>query len=321
MSVKNIMKKFAESNSITHVSDLLTTGFELEFQDDDDSGEIDWDAYHEAECDAWCNEDPEDYIDDCCDKAQYRILSDLIHGHGLPYDQYKSFHRRLEEIEESARESFEESYRDNCDMDEFRVSDKDTGHRKLSNVKPDQSVSGGEITTNGACTIQEFNSALKYLFDNNSFEIDERCSFHTHLAIKGVNHYYGKRMQSEMMAYILQHMDLLPEAIQERIKGNHRHHKLEVVSGEKFCAIRFHPSFGTWEFRLFGAAESYADGIKCLLLAYKAMRHAYRVKLKMDKPLVEDIEAFNGALCSINMDLGSVAKSIKSNEYNYSQGA
>lgn len=153
-------------------------------------------------------------------------------------------------------------------------------------VGSDSSVRGGEIRTIGALSPQEFMSAAIALFNGHDFEIDEGCSFHIHLSVPGVKHTYGKRLQAEMMAYLLEHSNRLPRRVQERLKSSAIRFCQFKLDSDKMRAVHGHPQ-KTWEFRLFGNITKATDAWRCLLLAIDALRHAYRVRLNMTKPLID----------------------------------
>jgi hypothetical protein len=128
-------------------------------------------------------------------------------------------------------------------------------------------------------------SAAIALFTGHDFEIDEGCSFHIHLSVQGVRHRYGKRMQADLMAYLLENQHRLPDGVRDRLKSSAIRFCKFNIAAEKFTAVHGH-SHGTWEFRLFGNVTTQHEAWKCLLLAIDALRHAYRVKEGMDKSLV-----------------------------------
>jgi hypothetical protein len=152
-------------------------------------------------------------------------------------------------------------------------------------VGSDSSVRGGEVRTVGALTPQEFMSAAIALFTAHDFEIDKGCSFHIHLSVPGVKHTYGKHLQAEMMAYLLENADRLPESVRDRLKSKAIRFCQFKLDSDKMRAVHGHPQ-RTWEFRLFGNVHTPTDAWRCLLLAIDALRHAYRVKLELAKPLV-----------------------------------
>jgi hypothetical protein len=152
-------------------------------------------------------------------------------------------------------------------------------------VSDDQSVRGGEIRTIGALSPCMFMAAIKALFDTHEFKIDTGCSFHIHLSVPGIKHRYGKAIQAELTAFLLNNQDRLPDSVKKRLKSDNIRFCRFKIAAEKFSAVHGHPQ-GTWEFRLFGNINNTHDAWKCLLLAIDALRHAYRVRFGMVESLV-----------------------------------
>lgn len=152
-------------------------------------------------------------------------------------------------------------------------------------VGSDSSVRGGEVRTIGALTPHNFMAAAIALFSGHDFDIDEGCSFHIHLSVPGVSHTYGKHLQAEMMSFMLENVDRLPESVRDRLRSDAIRFCQFKLDSDKMRAIHGHPQ-KTWEFRLFGNIHRSIDAWKCLLLAIDAIRHAYRVRLKLTPPLI-----------------------------------
>jgi hypothetical protein len=192
--------------------------------------------------------------------------------------------------------------------------------RSIVKLGTDQSVDGGEIRTIGGIRPMAFIRAATDLLDHNDFEVDTGCSFHIHLSVPGVKHFYGKDMQANMIAYLLDHKDRLPESMLDRLKSHKLDHFAALqLSTEKFSAVHMHPQ-GTWEFRLFGNINKACDARRCLLLAIEALRYAYRVKLGLEKSLVCPalLESFNAAAIKARQNsenFRSVAKNIRAESY------
>lgn len=153
-------------------------------------------------------------------------------------------------------------------------------------VGDDSSVRGGEIRTLGALTPQQFMAAAIALFTGHDFEIDTGCSFHIHLSVPGIQHTYGKTLQGEMMGYILNNQDRLPAAVRERLKSTAVRFCQFKLDSDKMRAVHGHPQ-RTWEFRLFGNVTTQHEAWRCLLLAIDALRHAYRVRMRMTPPILD----------------------------------
>lgn len=173
------------------------------------------------------------------------------------------------------------------------VSEDDQGEEAVSDeisaphieVGTDGSVRGGEIRTVGALTPQEFMAAALALFTGHDFDIDTGCSFHIHISVPGIKHKYGKRMQAEIMAYMLEHNNRIPKSVKDRLKSDAIRFCQFKLDGDKMRAVHGHPQ-NTWEFRLFGNIHNTTDAWRCLLLAIDAIRHAYQVRLNITPSLV-----------------------------------
>lgn len=169
--------------------------------------------------------------------------------------------------------------------DDHRIMPRDEITAPHIEVGEDSSVRGGEVRTIGALTPQEFMSAAIALFTGHDFEIDTGCSFHIHLSVPGIKHTYGKKLQAEMMGFILANQDRLPATVKERLRSEAIRYCAFKLDSDKMRAVHGHPQ-RTWEFRLFGNVHKPTDAWRCLLLAIDALRHAYRVRQKLTSPLV-----------------------------------
>ena len=294
------IKKLAESTSIREVQDVLRCGFELEFQEvngnskDNGGGEIDWESVSEAISNRYrgiCREFTYGDMEDDYERLAYSFDQAGIDFYGsvdpklvnkIESARYEIFDRYRETEEESG--DWSEYINNGCPWEDVDC------YRQDVDCKDDASVRGGEIATNGGKNPLEFLKISRYLFDNNEFEIDDRCSFHIHLSVAGVDHYYGERTQAEMLAYIIKNIERLPQRVVDRINVNHRHYEAKIKT-DKFNAIHYH-SQGTWEFRLFGNVTNQIEAQKCLQLAYEALRHAYKCKLDTNERLIDDLHKF-----------------------------
>lgn len=182
-------------------------------------------------------------------------------------------------------------------------------------VGSDSSVRGGEVRTLGALKPQEFMAAAIALFKDHDFEIDTGCSFHIHLSVPGIKHTYGKRLQAEMMAFLLANQDRLPESVRTRLKSNAIRYCHFKLSPDKFTAVHGHPQ-KTWEFRLFGNVTTAMEAWRCLLLAIDAMRHAYRVRCELTNSLVsvDEILDFDNLAASAIQNSRSLVKQARYNK-------
>lgn len=252
---------------------LIRCGFELETQRTDgleeSDSEIDEDAYMEA-------------VDSLYEERINELpasLSDWIGGRA--YD--------------SLSEDIRESASNDTDSDDYYKKAIDLFNDRLDSsykieVGIDGSVDGFEFRTKGALTYIDFMRAANYVFGDFEHEIDEKCSFHIHLSIEGVKHLYGARFQAALVEYITDNRFSLPENVKNRIENAQNN---EFICGiieerKKYCFVRNHDFYNTWEFRCFGHVESASEAKKCLDLAIDAMNYAYQAcffgeKIALDK--------------------------------------
>jgi hypothetical protein len=160
----------------------------------------------------------------------------------------------------------------------------------LAELGDDGSVKGGEIRTLGALRPTQFLSLTKHMFDNHDLTIDNNCSFHIHLSVDGVKHVYGQQTQAEMSAYLLKNIDEFPKSVQDRLRTDATRWCEARVSTEKYTFINYNADFCTWEFRLWGNIDNYQDAKKALFLSIRALKHAYRVKTGISKPILRKTE-------------------------------
>ena len=293
------IKAIANSRSIVDLIRLgvIQTGFELECQEvngrtyDDQDREVDWDAVSDAASEAWDEASDSDRLDHVSDEYS-DLVKELLEHTGW-YSISDSLNGKLSEnvsnALDDARDSFERDYRDRIDTSDYLLdTSPNIDCRYPICYKDDGSVNGGEITTEGAVSPIRFLKTAKSLFTSNEFEIDIGCSFHIHLSAKGVKHTYGRALQAEMQAYIL-NADL-PEFLVDRITSDKSSYFKPQASTDRYSLVNFCSRLNTWEFRVFGNVSNYSDAKYCLFLAMNALRHAYRVKLGLEKSLLDGIE-------------------------------
>lgn len=312
-------RRLAESKVIREVNSILLSGFELEFQavnGSDGEGEIDWDAVSEASTEAWCNLDLDEQKSYFSDEKYGDLYAALVQ---LGYREWDIGNRKLQSNLDSAvceaEDAFREEWEENTDLSEFAEGSSareawgsPRGVNCSYDFHEDSSVKGGELVVSEPQRPTGFLRHAKHLLRVNDFTVDEGCSFHIHLSVDGVQHMYGERMQAEMLAYLLANTDRMPEGVQDRLR-THLHWYSCRITGDKYCAVHYHKRLGTWEFRLFGNIDNYFDARDCLILAYEAMRHAYRVKFDMAAPLVSSVAKFSRLLDSLPVE--EVAKRAK----------
>jgi hypothetical protein len=142
-------------------------------------------------------------------------------------------------------------------------------------VVSDESVAGFEFRTIGGRTPYQFITDLESVFELDH-HINVECSFHIHLRVDGMFHYYDPSQRQRIINYLFEHADELPESVRNRWKSERARRFFLVDDGDrKFNFINFHGQ-GTIEFRCFGNVQNVEDGIKCLDLAVRALQSSYR---------------------------------------------
>lgn len=170
---------------------------------------------------------------------------------------------------------------------------------KLLNIGTDGTVRGFEIRTVNGLSVRQFIKATDILFGPSmKHEVDTGCSFHLHVGVKDTRFPYNPAFQAALIEYLLEHIEEVPKAVQERwntIATDHSHGRFfrPQVARDKYSFVNYHERCGTWEFRCFGNVNSKEDALKCLYLAMSAMVYAYKVVNKQVKPILSDIAGFN----------------------------
>lgn len=169
-------------------------------------------------------------------------------------------------------------------------------HPALERVN-DGSVDGGEIRPIHKQTLENSIALLQSLEKSYDFRKDMRvdieCSFHIHISNTGIKHSYGENFQRYMYEYLYNNMDKLSNNILQRflhVQDNdnndededdegatdwcNEYYALEI-STDRYNAIAFRESLGTWEFRFFGNISNANEGILCLNFAKDCYMYAY----------------------------------------------
>lgn len=164
-------------------------------------------------------------------------------------------------------------------------------------IGEDGSVRGFEFRTIGGLTWRKFMNSARAVFkiDHN---IDVGCSFHIHIAVKGVKHTWTRRMQQSLTEYLLANADRVPSDVRDRWETAN-HHYSPKGTHEKYSFVHKHKQ-GTWEFRCFGNVHNAIDAKQCLILAVEALQHAYQRKPTIAKQCNLDPIAW-GYLCRAAM--------------------
>lgn len=165
-------------------------------------------------------------------------------------------------------------------------------NRELLEVGTDGSVRGFEIRTKNALSVQQFIRAAGIVFATDvEHLIDEGCSFHLHVGVKGAKLSYSADFQAALMEYLFDNIDKVPETVLSRWDtlagdGATGRYFRPHISTEKYSFVHYHERCGTWEFRCFGNVRTKKDALRCLRLALHAMLYAYRVTRSGQSPLI-----------------------------------
>ena len=174
---------------------------------------------------------------------------------------------------------------------------------KYIDVGTDSSVRGFEFRTIGGLELPQFLEAADSLFKT-EHEIDECCSFHIHVQAKDVTHTYGENIQRHCIEYVLNNIHRLPTAVLNRWKynGNEQMHNYfrPETNERKHTFVNYNGSYETWEFRCFGNVRSKQEARQCVLIAVKALHHAYQVMAGLKTPYFNALPSLEEAYKMIN---------------------
>ena len=141
--------------------------------------------------------------------------------------------------------------------------------------KPDGSVRGPEITTQGPQTWTEVTERAISLFtdlDRVGFSVNSGCSFHIHASIHGVTPKYSVNFQSFLMRFVLND-PRVPVSVRQRWRSDalSQYFNFSLDTNKyRFVAMRSN----TWEFRCFGNIDNITDALACLAIASDAYHAA-----------------------------------------------
>ncbi len=222
-------------------------------------------------------------------RAKQNLDRDLVSASTL--DQLRAM--TTEQIEELRNEYTKSHYSESIEVGAV-VLNKVKEWLGNDNVKfeRDGTVQGVELQCgDGGVTAKEFVQITKKMFKL-PMGVDNECSFHIHLSIKDIRHTGGDRMCHAMQEYLLTHLNEFPLAVLKRML--HREGKWSEQyfhfgpnrAGEKYQAIAFREQ-GTWEFRLFGNITTASEGVRCLILATRALQHGSKCTLNRELPVAD----------------------------------
>jgi hypothetical protein len=228
---------------------------------------------YELETDSW----PDSETDD---ESYQQALTDWVDDN-TPDTSHLSAttcNRIREELYEAASENVDESdYR--TGMDYSDIADHLPGFK----AHRDGSVSGPEIVLKTPQTIDNAKGMTDSLFsfvDEQGAEINEGCSFHIHVSVKGRKHTYGLAIQALMCDYVLQQAisGRLPRGLLNRwCNGPMNSYFGFDLDSDKynFVAHRPYDDYATWEFRCFGNISNAVDADTCIDVAVEAYCWAF----------------------------------------------
>jgi hypothetical protein len=107
-----------------------------------------------------------------------------------------------------------------------------------------------------------------------------------------MKHSYGKHVQAEVMRYLADNRELMPDCLLQRFDD--MRYYLPRIRTDKYTLLNFNSDYSTWEFRLFGNVSTIEDATACYRLAIRAMRHLYRVLEKQEVSLRDALAAAKG---------------------------
>jgi hypothetical protein len=287
---------------------LCTFGVELEFQSD----ERDEDAIEQEIQDYVNNADPLDYVGDQdlndtwrnCN--EYIIILKLWSGFRGDveefFDDHDWFNCSYEDVMERIYDSAREYVEENCACND--------SHNVTSQyeVIDDQSVTGGEVRTEGGYQYDDFLEAageiISDISDGGGY-VDSDCSAHIHVKLGDIHHLYGKRLHRFIMEYLVLNRERLPQAVQNRLyRGGNRWIEPHVANGnDKYQWVHFHCQ-GTIEFRLFGNIDDVRDIKTCTDLALAALAYAYERRINEGEFELTTDYALELARCGTTEDYG-----------------
>jgi hypothetical protein len=228
---------------------------------------------YELETDSW----PDNETDD---DAYQDALTEWVDENTPDTSHFSSAtcNRIREELYEAASEHVDESdYRTGMDYSNI------ANHLPGFKAHRDGSVSGPEIVLKTPQTIDNAKGMTDSLFsfvDEQGAEINEGCSFHVHISVKGRKHTYGLAIQALMCDYVLQQAisGRLPMGLLNRWCNGplNSYFGFDLDSDKyNFVAHRPYEDYATWEFRCFGNIDNASDADTCIDVAVEAYCWAF----------------------------------------------
>lgn len=185
--------------------------------------------------------------------------------------------------------------------------------RNLERVS-DGSVSGGEIrpikkqTLENACDLL---LELEQAYSFGQLDVDKECSFHVHISNSKLKHSYGTNLQCFMYQYLHKHLNELPACVVERLAHSTYDWRKEYfpieLSENRYSAISFRHSLGSWEFRFMGNLSCANDGVECMHFAQKCYEWAYRQSRLLGKTCVH-VDNFKALAANIQDKASAIVK-------------
>lgn len=126
-------------------------------------------------------------------------------------------------------------------------------------------------------------------------EVNEGCSFHVHVSVADMQHFYGRNMQAYMYKYVLDNIARVPMNVLKRwahsSTSDNRDKFFKMALGgspssgneERYSFIAFRHQFKTWEFRCWGNITTPEEAKVCVDLSLEAYNYAFELVHKQRK--------------------------------------
>jgi hypothetical protein len=174
---------------------------------------------------------------------------------------------------ETRTEEYQEE--ESIDLKEYLQSLNFSDETLSLDWKPDGSVRGPEITTEGPQTWSEVTERAISLFtdlDRVGFSVNSGCSFHIHASINGVTPKYSINFQSFLMRFVLND-PRVPVGVRMRWRSDSLSQYFNfTLDAQKYRFVAMRSQ--TWEFRCFGNIDNITDALACLAIASDAYHAA-----------------------------------------------
>jgi len=145
--------------------------------------------------------------------------------------------------------------------------------------KSDCSVTGPEFVSpilfsNDMETIGSDLESVYDRIDSHGLTCDRQCSAHIHIGVDVVSekHHVFHR---ELFRALSRRFNQLPMSVQNRIGYPNQYFAANYDDfGAKYSPVRLHPTYKTWEFRLFGNCQDSQEVLACISVAIDSVNEA-----------------------------------------------